>query len=102
VIISGGHNIYAIDLEDLLKGHPDVKEAAVIGIPSDKWGETPLAFVEIVKGTIGKESDILNWVNSRLGRIQQISKLEFIDRLPRSGIGKVLKKELRKSYWPKL
>ena len=107
VIISGGHNVYAIDLEDMLKGHPNVKEAAVIGIPSEQWGETPYALVEISKGISSADASgsdltsekILNWANERLGIIQRISGLEIRDKLPRSGIGKVLKKELKKPFW---
>jgi len=102
VIISGGHNVYAIDLEDLIKGHPSIKEAAVIGIPSEKWGETPMAFVEVVQGSEIQPSEILKWVNDKLGKIQQISKVEYRNKLPRSGIGKVLKKELKKPYWSDL
>ncbi|MFT6809126.1 MAG: long-chain acyl-CoA synthetase [Saprospiraceae bacterium] len=102
VIISGGYNIYAIDLENLIKGHHNVKEAAVIGIPSEKWGETPLAFVEVVEASDSRPENILKWANDKLGKIQQISKVEIKEKLPRSGIGKVLKKELKKSYWPKL
>jgi acyl-CoA synthetase (AMP-forming)/AMP-acid ligase II len=95
LIISGGFNIYPSDLEAVLLGHPDVKEAAVVGMPSRAWGETPAAFV-VRRGSATTGSDELrSWANDRLGKIQRLSHVEFIDELPRSSIGKVLKRELR-------
>ena len=101
VIISGGFNIFAIDLESELLKHDAVLEAAAIGIPSERWGETPLALVVTEKDTAETPDSILEWVNSRLGKSQRISKIEFRDELPKSSIGKILKKGLRKPYWEK-
>lgn len=101
VIISGGLNIYAIDLENELLKHKAVVEAAVIGIPSEKWGETPLALIVPEKGAKETPESILEWVNARLGKSQRISRVEFRDEFPKSSIGKILKKELRRSYWEK-
>lgn len=101
VIISGGLNIYAIDLENELLKHEAVVEVAVIGIPSEKWGETPLALVVPEKDTKEAPESILEWVNARLGKSQRISRVEFRDELPKSSIGKILKKELRRPYWEK-
>ncbi|MTI97195.1 MAG: acyl--CoA ligase [Marinobacter adhaerens] len=99
MIISGGFNIYAIDLEKALLSHPAVADAAVIGIPSERWGETPLGLVVLKPGAAESEGTILNWANGHLGKAQRLSDIELRDYLPRSTIGKVLKRELREPYW---
>lgn len=99
MIISGGFNIYAADLETVLLGHPAVADAAVIGIPSEQWGETPLGLVVCKPEHSDREADILAWANDRLGKAQRLAAIEFRDQLPRSTIGKVLKRELRAPYW---
>ncbi|WP_180899566.1 class I adenylate-forming enzyme family protein [Martelella soudanensis] len=101
MIISGGFNIYASDLEEKLLSHPGVLEAAVIAIPSDKWGETPLGFVVAKNGAALEPQALRDWVNQRLGRMQKIAAVEIRDALPRNSGGKVLKQELRKPYWEK-
>lgn len=98
MIISGGFNIYAVDLEKILLAHPDVSDAAVIGIPSDYWGETPLGLVVRNSGTQTSAAEILEWANLRLGKGQRLSAVEFREELPRNTIGKVLKRELRAAY----
>jgi acyl-CoA synthetase (AMP-forming)/AMP-acid ligase II len=99
VIISGGFNVYATDLEVVLGKHEAVREVAVIGIPSDQWGETPLALVVPDPGADADAEALRTWANQRLGKGQRIAKLEFRDELPKSDIGKVLKRELRSPYW---
>ena len=99
MIISGGFNIYAVDLEKVLLAHPAVADAAVIGIPSDHWGETPLGLVVTRPGNPVSAEEITDWANQRLGKTQRLSGIEFRDELPRSTIGKVLKRELRAPYW---
>ncbi len=101
MIISGGFNIYAADLEVVLTKHPDVADVAVIGIPSDQWGESPLALVVRRPGSNTDAEAIKNWANEQLGKTQRIAAVEFVASLPRSTIGKVLKKELRAPYWEK-
>jgi acyl-CoA synthetase (AMP-forming)/AMP-acid ligase II len=98
MIISGGFNIYPSDLEAALAAHPDVVEAAVLGVPSEKWGETPIAYVVVRPRTRLKPEALRAWVNARLGKTQRLSELRFTDALPRSAIGKVLKRELRDAY----
>jgi acyl-CoA synthetase (AMP-forming)/AMP-acid ligase II len=93
MIISGGFNIYPSDLEGVLLAHPAVIEAAVIGSPSDDWGETPVGFI-VVKPGADTES-ILAAANAKLGKTQRLNRLVAVDELPRSPIGKVLKRELR-------
>jgi len=95
MIISGGFNIYPKDLEELLEEQPEVAEAAVVGMPSQAWGETPVGFVRLVEHASKSTDDILKRVNAQLGKTQRISILHPIDEMPRSHIGKLLKSELR-------
>ena len=99
MIISGGLNIFANDLELALLEDRDVKDVAVIGVPSEDWGETPLGLVVLEKGTNRGPDDILQSANAKLGKSQRLSGIEVRDALPRSTIGKILKKDLRAPYW---
>ena len=98
IIISGGFNIYPTDLEAAVHAHPAVAEVAVVGVPSEQWGETPVAFVVLAEGKRAAPAEILAAANAKLGKMQRISAVEFVDALPRSAIGKVLKRELREQY----
>jgi long-chain acyl-CoA synthetase len=100
MIISGGFNVYPSDLEAELRAHPDVADAAVIGAPSEQWGETPVAFVVRRPAATLSEDALLASINARLGKMQRLSALRFIESLPRSPIGKVLKRELREQFDP--
>ncbi len=95
MIISGGFNIYPSDIEALMTQHPAVLEAAVVGVPSLKWGETPVAFVVLKPGAAASGSEIQQWTNERVGKTQRLALVEVVPNLPRSAIGKVLKRELR-------
>jgi acyl-CoA synthetase (AMP-forming)/AMP-acid ligase II len=98
MIISGGFNIYPSDLEAELVKHEAVQEAAVVGVPSRAWGETPVAFVALKPGkTVGAEG-LKTWLNAKVGKTQRLADLQIVDALPRSHIGKVLKRELRDDY----
>lgn len=99
VIISGGHNIYAADLEAVLARHEAVQDAAVIGVPSADWGETPLAVVIPRPGLRIDPIALRDWVNAQVGKTQRLSAVELRDALPRSALGKLSKKELRAPYW---
>ena len=101
MIISGGFNIYAADLEAVLARHPDVADVAVIGIPSEQWGESPLALVVRRPGAVISAAALKDWANGQLGKSQRLAGVELRDALERSTIGKVLKKELRAPYWEK-
>ncbi|WP_299566022.1 class I adenylate-forming enzyme family protein [uncultured Sulfitobacter sp.] len=99
MIISGGLNIYANDLELVLLSDPDVVDAAVIGVPSEQWGETPLGLVVLREGAARTGDDLRNRANDILGKSQRLSAVEVRESLPRSTIGKILKKDLRAPYW---
>jgi len=98
LIISGGFNLYPSDLEAVLGTHPAVLDAAVVGVPSEQWGETPAAWVVLRPGSGIEPEALRGWANERLGKTQRIAFLRLIDELPRSAIGKVLKRELRHRF----
>ena len=95
MIISGGFNVYPSDLESVARQHPDVQDVAVVGVPSEQWGETPVAFI-VSKGASAEA--IKAFVNERVGKTQRLADVHLRAELPRSHIGKVLKRELRDSY----
>ncbi len=98
MIISGGFNIYPSDLEAVLCQHPAVAEAAVVGVPSATWGETPVAYVVLRADALDSAASIRESVNAGLGKTQRLADLQLIDALPRSAIGKVLKRDLRERH----
>jgi long-chain acyl-CoA synthetase len=98
MIISGGFNVYPGDLEAVLREHPAVLEAAVIGVASPRWGETPVAYVVLKEGARADAADLTAWANERLGKMQRISATMIADSLPRNGAGKVVKPALREAF----
>ena len=98
LIISGGFNIYPADIERVLQGHPAVLEAAVVGFPSTRWGETPVAFVTLRDGTEAGEDSLREWVNARVAPIQRVALVRLLAALPSGTMGKILKRELRTRY----
>lgn len=100
MIITGGFNVYPSDLEAELAKHEAVAESAVVGVPSREWGETPAAFVVLRPGFAVEAEALRQWLNARVGKTQRLSFLTLVDSLPRSSIGKVLKRELRDSFQP--
>ncbi|HWE70805.1 MAG TPA: long-chain-fatty-acid--CoA ligase [Acidimicrobiales bacterium] len=103
MIVSGGENIYPAEVENTLLSHAAVADAAVIGVPDDKWGETVKAIVVRAPETAGSDEslveDILAFSRERLAHYKCPTSVDFIDALPRNPTGKVLKRELRKPYW---
>jgi acyl-CoA synthetase (AMP-forming)/AMP-acid ligase II len=95
MILTGGQNVYPADIEIVMLGHPDVAEVAVIAVPSEKWGETPLAVVVPRSGALPDPAALTAWTNERVGRQQRISGVLLRDSLPRNPNGKILKRELR-------
>jgi long-chain acyl-CoA synthetase len=98
MIISGGFNVYPGDLEAVLREHPAVLEAAVIGVASPRWGETPVAYVVLNEGARVDAADLTAWANERLGKMQRIAATVIADSLPRNGAGKVVKPALREAF----
>jgi len=99
MIISGGFNIYPQEIEQVIWSHPAVQDCAVIGTPDADWGEIVTAVVELNAGAQATAEEILELCRSQLGRIKVPKRLDFIASLPRSANGKVLKRDLRETYW---
>ena len=98
MIISGGFNIYPSDFEAVMRQHAAVADVAVVGVPSEAWGETPVAYVVKKPGEPITEQALQDWFAQQVGKTQRVSAVHFIDELPRSAIGKVLKRELRDKH----
>ena len=99
MIVSGGENVYPREIEDVLFQHPGIADAAVIGIPDDKWGESVKAIVVKAPGEDPSAEEVLAFCKGKLGGYKQPRSVDFIAELPRNPSGKVLKKELREPYW---
>ncbi len=100
IIVSGGENISSLEVEKALSAHPSVYEAAVIPVPDAKWGEVPKALVVLKPGARATEAELLEFCRARLAHFKAPKSVEFFESLPKTGTGKILKKELRKKYWP--
>jgi fatty-acyl-CoA synthase/long-chain acyl-CoA synthetase len=99
MIISGGVNIYPAEIEAALELHPDIYEAAVFGIPSEEWGELVHAVVVRRAGASVGAEEIQSFAREHLARYKIPRSFSFADELPKTGSGKVLKRELRAPYW---
>jgi acyl-CoA synthetase (AMP-forming)/AMP-acid ligase II len=95
VVITGGFNVYPIDVENALGQHPAVHECAVFGMPDDKWGEAVHAAVQLREGSEASEAELVAFVRERLGPVHTPKRIHFHDSLPRSTVGKVLKNAVR-------
>ena len=99
MIISGGFNVFPSEVEQVLWSHPAVQDCAVIGVPDDKWGEAVKAVVELKPGVKATEDELIHLAKDKLGGVKAPKSVDFIAALPRSPVGKVLKKTLREPYW---
>ncbi len=99
MIISGGENIYPREIEEVLYGHPAVLEAAVIGVPDEKWGESVEAIIVLKSGASATESEIIEYCKASLASYKKPKSVEFVASLPKTPSGKILKRELRARYW---
>ena len=97
MLISGGENVYPAEIENAVLGHPKVAEVAVIGQPSARWGEVPLAIVVPTDDTATKD-EILAFCIDKLARFKLPKSVEFVDEIPRNPTGKVLKHQLRERF----
>lgn len=99
MIISGGENIYPREIEEVLYEHPAVREATVIGVPSEKWGEDVKAIIALKSGFKATEEEVIEFCKDRLAGYKKPKSVEFMDELPKTGSGKIYKKALRDKYW---
>jgi acyl-CoA synthetase (AMP-forming)/AMP-acid ligase II len=99
MIISGGENIYPAEVESALCDHPDIAEAAVIGIPDDKWGEAVKAIVVMRPGKTASATEVINFTRERIAGYKTPRSVDFIEALPRNPSGKILRRYLRDPYW---
>ncbi len=99
MIISGGYNVYPREIEDVLFEHPSVKNAAVIGVPHEKWGEEVKALVVLKEGADVTSEDIISFVKEKKGGLVAPKSVEYIDAIPLTNLGKVDKKHLREKFW---
>ena len=99
VIISGGENVSSVEVEDCLYQHPAVAEAAVIGVPDQKWGETVKALIVLRPGHEATEAELIEFCRSKLAHFKCPRSVEMRDSLARTATGKLQKFKLRAAYW---
>src|SRR5690606_30263324 len=99
VISTGGEKVSAIEVEDMLLSRPAVPEVAVIGVPSEKWGETIKALVVLAPGEAATEEELIDWCKERAAGYKAPTSIEFRDELARTATGKLQKFKLRQPYW---
>ncbi|MEZ4288491.1 MAG: long-chain-fatty-acid--CoA ligase [Polyangiales bacterium] len=98
IVVSGGENISTIEVEHAIVKHPAVQEVAVIGVPHEKWGEVPMAFVQLQPGAVATEDEIIAFVRDQLAHFKCPKSVSFVE-LPKTSTGKVQKFKLREPYW---
>ena len=99
IVISGGENISTIEIEHAIESHPSVLAAAVIGIPDEKWGERPKAFVVCQEAVAVTEAELIVHLGNHIARFKVPKEIEFVAHLPRTSTGKIQKFELREKEW---
>jgi fatty-acyl-CoA synthase len=99
IIVSGGENISSLEVEKVILAYPAVYEAAVIPVPDEKWGEVPMALVVLKQGSQASQDELLEFCRGRLSHYKCPRSIEFLESLPKTGTGKLLKRELRQKYW---
>jgi acyl-CoA synthetase (AMP-forming)/AMP-acid ligase II len=99
MVVSGGENIYPRVVEEVLFKHPAVAEVAVIGVPDEQWGETIKAVIVLRSGMTATTEEIIDFCRGKLGGFERPRSVDFVDSLPRTPSGKVLKRVLREPYW---
>lgn len=98
MIISGGSNIYPREIEEVLFKHPKIAEVSVIGVPDEKWGEAVMAVVVLREGEALSEAEVIDYTREHIASFKKPKQVAFVDALPKSGYGKVLKRELRQRF----
>jgi long-chain acyl-CoA synthetase len=98
MIVTGGENVFPIEVEDALAHHPAIEDVAVIGVPDERWGETVKALVVLRNGRAGTADELIAFARERLAGYKLPRSIDFVDTLPRTPSGKVLKRELRERF----
>jgi acyl-CoA synthetase (AMP-forming)/AMP-acid ligase II len=101
MIITGGENVYPKETEDILYEHPAVQECAVVPVPDDKWGECVHAVVVLKAGREAKEEELMGFCKNKLAHYKCPKSVEFWKELPKTSIGKIMRKEVKAHYWKK-
>ena len=99
MIVSGGENVYPAEVESALYDHPSVQDVAVIGVPSEKWGEAVKAVVVKKEGAELSERDLISFAREKIAGYKVPKSVDFTEQLPRNASGKLLKKDIRAPYW---
>src|SRR5512145_2686945 len=99
MIITGGFNVYPSEVEQVIWSHPAVQDCAVIGVPDEHWGEAVKAVIELKPGKSATEEEVIALCKEKIGSMKAPKSVEFWETLPRSPVGKVLKRSIREKYW---
>lgn len=99
MIVSGGYNVYPREVEDALAAHPAVREVVVVGLPDDKWGESVAAFVALRAGASAEEVELIAFARERVASYKVPKQVRFIDEVPKSPVGKLLRRAVRDPFW---
>jgi len=99
MIVSGGENVYPAEIERVLAQHPKILEVAVVGVPNERWGESPRACVVLHPGQSATPEEIIGFCEGRIARYKHPRSVTFLETVPRNAMGKVLRRELRERYW---
>ena len=99
MIITGGVNVYPVEIEEVLHRMPNIQDVAVIGVPDEKWGEAVKAVVVPVKNADLSEEEVIGFCKDNLSKVKIPKSVDFVDAIPRTLTGKILKKDIRKKYW---
>ena len=99
MIVTGGFNVFPVEIEKIIQGHAAVLDCIVVGVPDEKWGEAIKAVVQLKSGQISTEKEIMALCKEHLGSTKTPKSVEFWTELPRSAVGKLLKKDVRAKYW---
>jgi acyl-CoA synthetase (AMP-forming)/AMP-acid ligase II len=99
MIVSGGYNVYPREVEDVLTAHPAVREAVVVGLPHEKWGEVVTAFVAVREGQMVAPDALIDFARAQLAAYKVPKDVRFIDEVPKSAVGKLLRRAIRDPFW---
>lgn len=99
MIITGGFNVYPLEVEQVILAHPGVQDCAVVGVPDEKWGEAIKAVVELKVGGKAGAEELIAACREKLGGVKTPKSVEFVQTLPRSSVGKVMRHAVRAKYW---